>query len=1106
MAGVHLSLRSTRYYAGSHLGVLAGIALAVGVLVGALLVGDSVRYTLSRSAELRLGGAEFALDTKDRLFPDDLADRLQSGTSRDIAPALLLRGVAIGPSGKQVNSIQIVGMDERFRGLAGQPGVRIRENEIAINDKLAGELGVKPGDSISIRFSKPSLMPRDAPLSSRKGDDAVRRAFTVAAVWGDEQSGRFSLSANQVVPFNAFVDLGSLQGLAGVSNQANLLLAGPRKAVLGDAGDGDLDAALRKAWILADLGLSWRNLPGRTVEQLESDRIMLDPAVGRAVAGWENAAGTLTYLVNSITREGGTNSTPYSFVLAMAPVPGSISEGMKDDEIRVNRWLADQLSLQTGGSVRLVFYQFTAGGRYVETSRVFRVSGIVEMEALRQERELAPKFPGLTDAGRCADWDIGMPLDPEKMEDKANEAYWDAWRDTPKAVVTLGAGQAMWANRFGDLTAIRFKPGDDSRAAVERELLGRISPSDAGLFFTPVRRIALKAAGESMDFGQLFLGMSSFVMIAALMLTAMLFSFSIQQRAREAGILLAVGFTPARVRWMLIREGLVVAGAGAGVGAAWGILYTHALIWGLGHGWQGAVASAAIQFHAEPLTIMKGVVAGFAMGMIALGVATWRQTSMPARELLGERASGVQEFRCSASCGQRRTWRVGVVLPWFGLASAIALVGLGLAGILENPVEVFFAAGSLLLVSLLGLIRLYLLRLARAKGRFTLGSLGTRNLGRRRNRSLTVAGLVAVGFFMVFAVSSMQEDIGRTAAERSSGTGGFALLGDSAIPILADLSTADGWKKLRLDQEEALAGVALVPIKVRDGDDASCLNLNRAQSPRLLGVDPGAFGSRGAFGREWAMLDRPLPDGCVPGLVGDANTAQWGLRKRTGREDGDILLFRDERGGIFKVRLVGTLPMRVSVFQGSVLIPAAAFAERYPSESGIRMILADVPRGKEFMARAALERRLGKFGLNVMKTVDRLKEFHAVEATYLSVFLMLGGLGLLLGSAGLAIVVLRAIRERRAELALLKAVGFPEDRIRGLVAGEHRLMVGLGLAAGGVASLAAMWPSVNSPGVELPVTTMLAFLAGIIIFHVAWITLAIRWSLREPLVSALRGQ
>ena len=47
--------------------------------------------------------------------------------------------------------------------------------------------------------------------------------------------------------------------------------------------------------------------------------------------------------------------------------------------------------------------------------------------------------------------------------------------------------------------------------------------------------------------------------------------------------------------------------------------------------------------------------------------------------------------------------------------------------------------------------------------------------------------------------------------------------------------------------DQVLTGVTFVPFRVREGDDASCLNLNRAQRPRLLGVKPELLADRRAF-------------------------------------------------------------------------------------------------------------------------------------------------------------------------------------------------------------------------------------------------------------------
>ena len=89
----------------------------------------------------------------------------------------------------------------------------------------------------------------------------------------------------------------------------------------------------------------------------------------------------------------------------------------------------------------------------------------------------------------------------------------------------------------------------------------------------------------------------------------------------------------------------------------------------------------------------------------------------------------------------------------------------------------------------------------------------------------------------------------------------------------------------------------------------------------------------------------------------------------------------------------------------------------------------------------ALEDRLSDFGFDVVSTDERLANFHRVENTYLSTFQMLGGLGLALGTFGMAAVLLRNVFERRRELALLRAVGYNSSHFAAMVITENVLML-----------------------------------------------------------------
>lgn len=1083
-------LRGLWFHRRTHLGVLAGCALSAAVLAGALAVGDSVRRTLERLSRARLGRAESALDAGARHFRDSLAERLRAALGADAAAALHVRGMALrdGEPRRQVHRVEVYGVERPFFRLAEDPfGADLGPGEVALGSKLAAALDAREGDEIALRVLKPGLLSRDAPLASRKDRETRRRSFRVRAVLPDARFGRFGLKSDQAAPYNAFVSLRTLQALLEFEGRANVLVAAaPAEA---------LRRALRDAWDLEDAGLLVRPYERHGLVQLQTPRIYLDPAVAEtALRARPGAVGALAYLVNSISsREG--RSTPYSFMVAVSPSEdrrlSPAPADLRDDEILVNRWLADRLAVGPGDRVKVAYSELSDGDAFIEREREFTVRAVVGMEAVAAERDLVPEFPGLTDVERCEDWEIGLPLEEQKLKDADNEAYWKAYRQTPKAVVTLAAGRSLWANRFGDLMAVRYPLGEE--AAVRAALRAGIDPEGAGLRVRAVGEEAARAVAESTDLGQLFLGMSAFLAAASLALTGLLFGFAADQRAREAGTLRALGFTPGGVRRLLLCEGAAVAAAGALAGIPAGLAFARVLVWGLGTAWGGAVARAPVEFHARPGSLLAGAGAAAALSVGVMALALRRQARRPVRELLAEAfpgdsgggRAGAAKFTCLA-----------------GAVGAAAVVAAALLSGTDRPAPAFFAAGTLALLAGIAGVRWVLAGGAGGSAAaLTPARLGACNARRRPGRSTAAAGVLACGVFLVVSVGAMGEDPARGAGDRRSGTGGFALYGESSVAVHDDLNGERGRRALRLTDREAMDGVAFVQLRLREGDDASCLNLNQALAPPLLGVDPEAMARRGAFAdpEAWRRLGQPLPDGAIPALAGDSATVPWKLKR-------DVIDYLDERGQPFRVRIVGSLPSRLTVFQGRLLISERDFTRLYPSESGTRVFLAEVPAGREERVRAYLAERMETFGADWVPAGERLREFYVVEATYLAMFLALGGLGLLLGTAGLGVLVLRSVMERRPELALLRAVGYSPNEALAVVVAEHRFLVGAGLAAGAAAAFPAVAPALAQPGARVPA----AFLAGLLLAIGAlswvWIRGAARLALRGPLLPALRNE
>jgi putative ABC transport system permease protein len=288
--------------------------------------------------------------------------------------------------------------------------------------------------------------------------------------------------------------------------------------------------------------------------------------------------------------------------------------------------------------------------------------------------------------------------------------------------------------------------------------------------------------------------------------------------------------------------------------------------------------------------------------------------------------------------------------------------------------------------------------------------------------------------------------------------------------------------------------VQFVPFRLRPGDDASCLNLYQPQKPRILGARVVALSKAGfrfqTPGESWTLLEGPQSDGAIP-VIADANSLAYVLHKKVG----DVL----ESEGI-RFRIVAAL--HDSIFQSEILISDANFTGLFPDLAGYRYFLINAPQDPT----AALESTLSDYGFDVQSTADRLATFHRVENTYLSTFRALGGLGLVLGTIGLAAIVLRNVLERRKELALLRAVGYRPGHLAAMVLAENVLLLILGLATGAACALLAVAPAVVERGGQFPIRSVALLLGAVLITGLVASLIATAAALRSPLLVALRSE
>ena len=446
---------------------------------------------------------------------------------------------------------------------------------------------------------------------------------------------------------------------------------------------------------------------------MTSDRLILPPALEQAISDHfrGEAAGVqpvLVYLANQIAV--GPRTIPYSTVAALdftaaAPLGPFLDEHGKplaplgDDQVALNSWAAGQLGARVGDPVRITYFEPSRGEEgFRETSVTLRLAAIVALTGAAADRALVPPLPGVTDRPSMLDWDPPFPFDPRRIGPK-DKLYWRQHGPTPKAFVSLATGRRLWSSRFGQSTSLRISAEEfgSRKSEVGKTVAATLPNSDFRIpnsfVFQPVKRQGLAAAAGTTPFGVLFLAFSSFLILAAVMLAALLFRLAIERRAKEIGILLAVGFSRRAVGRLLAAEGFLVAAAGSALGTAAGVGYAALLLAGLQTWWLAAIVTPFLHLYVTPRSLAIGYAGGLLAAMLTILATVRRLARVAPRRLLAGQ-TGQESLRPVA--WRRFPWRRRGVEAALAAAAAAPAVVLTLAPVREDVrAGAFFLAGAL---------------------------------------------------------------------------------------------------------------------------------------------------------------------------------------------------------------------------------------------------------------------------------------------------------------------------------------------------------------------------------------------------------------------------
>ncbi len=1188
MTSFSFIVASLRHYRRIHLAVALGVAVATAVLTGALLVGDSMRGSLRDLTLQRLGRIDSAI-VAGQMFRAELANEVavDAGFKKYFSsaqPAILLNGTLQAGNradARRATAVAVIGCEPQFWSLGeGGPTTALADDEVAITEPLANELGVAVGDSVLLQIPIAGAIPADSPLGAKQLEKTSRsRRFKVGAILPPVGLARFGIAPSQQLPRNLFVSLGALQKLIEKPGKANVVLvATDARTVASDAaGQAALKHALQPQ--LEDYGLRVEKLKNVRGFQVAADQLVLpDAVVGVVEKLWQGDGlqPVATYLANTISvSEGDKQKTiPYSIVVGVdskkdvGPLVGAEGQSIQlaDDEIALNEWTADDLQAKVGDRITLKYYEpeSTHGKLRERESPPLKLRAIVPLKTaegkptLAADPKLTPELPGVTDQKTIADWDLPFEL-VENIRSQ-DEDYWEKYRTTPKAFVTLATAKRMWPSRWGTISLLRAVGGKSDGETIDA-LRRAIEPASVGMAIVPLKAMGLMAAAGTTPFGGLFLGFSFFLIAAAVMLVALLFQLGVEQRAKELGTLAAVGVERKQVARLLSREGVVVAVVGATIGVVLGVLYAWLVILALTTWWVAAISTPFLRLHVGWLSLAIGWLVGVIVSWLAIRWSVRKLVRLPAARLLsGATVESGEVWRLAEGDSAWRptpmNWVRGGMLRWpvvrvalVVFAALLCVAGFFLHG--EAQAGTFFSSGAVVLALLLGEVRSRLRQgtltpaLSRRereeeRGRggrkeFSLWQLSLLNTTRNPGRSTLTIGLVATASFLIIAVSAFRLNTGE------GGTGGFEFVATSDQPLHYDLNTVDGRRELGFSDSvnRQLDDWRVYSLRMAAGEDASCLNLYQTRQPRVLGV-PEALIERGGFAwtakqsgfadRPWTALDADLGKDAagvaiVPAVL-DMSTAVYSLHLSG---VGSQLTINDAAGRPVTLQVVGLLEN--SVLQGNLLVSERNFLRMFPDTGGYKFFLIEqtvgppsrggpqngtstqeVPLGSRPLpgdgtrsVPATLEATLGEEGFDVRDAQELLAQFLAVQNTYLSTFQSLGALGLLLGTIGLAVVQLRSVLERRGELALMRAGGFGRRRLMWMVIGENAVLLLGGLVVGAIAAAVALIPQWAPHGASVPWATLAVLLGTIAIVGIVAGWLATRSALQAPIVPALRG-
>src|SRR3989449_784020 len=566
---------------------------------------------------------------------------------------------------------------------------------------------------------------------------------------------------------------------------------------------------------------------------------------------------------------------------------------------------------------------------------------------------------------------------------------------------------------------------------------------------------ALQVGRDATD---LFLVMGAFGILAGVLLIVNIFVMLAEERKPELGVARAVGFLRSDLLTTFALEGTFYAVVAAALGALAGLGFGYVMVYFFDrlvpHG------DVVVTFHFDPTSVLTAFVAGTALTWVTILLASWR----------GSRLNIVRAIP-------------GLPEPETQERSRGILVGSGILIAVFNVSEA---------------LRAVLRRANRGAGRPVLKTAISYPMDKRFRTGMTVA-MFALILFMVTLISMLQ---GLQAASLNSfvqqQSGGYDVIAYTTtygeIPNFRQRLQANFSDSLFLNGYNGTSTASVMPAKVQ------AVGGNRTYDYTLWGVDNFLIQSN-----QYGFTS------FLPSYVNESSGQRQGLTNRTdvwlslrwnhtlaivdrtaaGPNQfvpdesrlrvvpGDRIRAFDAAGREVNLTIVGVLEQALQ-FTSGVFVDQSVVRGVFPTEERYTAYFFQMASGVDVAAfRADLECTFFVYGLQTIDIREQIGQAFDASQEVLTLMQAYLGIGLLVGIAGLAVITLRAVVERRTQIGALRAIGFTRGMVLSTFLVEIALIAVLGIGIG------------VALGIVLSYKIYIVYFADIVVFSVPWPNLAL---------------